>query len=479
MKLKSPAIRFISKMKAVSTVRKQSEKTPPPLRLGAVKAFASLICAALFGTVLFASTFAVSQPAAGAILGSVPFHHVFIPAGGSFDLNLGSFLRETINTRTIVCRDVSPPSGSQVQSISRNGCIYTITTKSTATSGNEAINFRADGVMGISIRSNAAPRVQINFGPASNLTFTAPTGLAVGTNRTQTINALDYATETHSRYTISCGDATAIDTTELSTVVRTTTGSGCVFTITPKNVQGSASFTVPYTSISGTVNGVIPITVGPPSTITYQAPTSLSVASDLTLAVDASTYASDGSYTIFCGDATNIDTTELNTVVRTTTGNGCTFTVTPKAVQGAASFTVPYRSAGGHTLNGVINLQVGAPSLVFTAPATNPLIQSNSSNTIDLSAYATAGSSAISCGTVTESSALISISSQNGCNVVIAAGSSTGTAMLTVPYMSAAGASLSASLSVDVVPASNITFLRPLVCKWALTEPVKSMLWIM
>ena len=324
------------------------------------------------------------------------------------------------------------------------------------------MNFLAVGVQGGTERSSASPRVQLNFGPASNLAFTAPTGLAVGTNRTQTINALDYATETHSRYTISCGDATAIDTTELSTVTRTTTGSGCVFTITPKNVQGTASFTIPYTSISGTVNGVFSIEVGPPSTITYQAPTGLSVASDLTLAVDASTYASDGSYTIFCGDATNIDTTELNTVVRTTTGNGCTFTVTPKAVQGAASFTVPYRSAGGHTLDGVINLQVGAPSLVFTAPATNPLVQSNSSDTIDLSAYATAGSSAISCGTVTESSALISISSQNGCNVVIAAGSSTGTAMLTVPYMSAAGASLSASLSVDVVPASNITFTAPL-----------------
>ena len=51
-----------------------------------------------------------------------------------------------------------------------------------------------------------------------NIQFTAPSDLKVGINRTQTINALDYATD--SGYTITCGTATSIDSTKLTSVVR-------------------------------------------------------------------------------------------------------------------------------------------------------------------------------------------------------------------------------------------------------------------
>ena len=302
---------------------------------------------------------------------------------------------------------------------------------------------------------------QICLAEAPNLTFTAPTDLEVGTNRTQTINALDYASD--SLYTITCGNATNIDTTELNTVVRTTTGTGCIFTVTPKNVQGSASFTVPYTSTGGgTVNGTIPIEVGPPSTITFNAPTGLTVGKNRTLTIDAAPYATDGNYTISCGNATSIDTTELNTVVRDTTGNGCMFTITPKSVEGAASFTVPYTSSGGHTLNGVVNLTVGPDSTIaYNAPASNLYLQSSASTTLNLGSYVADGSYTVSCDTVTESSALISITSQTGCDVVIASTANTGTAVLTVPYTSTGGHTSTQMITVEVIPVSSITFNAP------------------
>ena len=126
---------------------------------------------------------------------------------------------------------------------------------------------------------------------ASNIVFTAPTGLKLGTNRTRVINALDYATD--GGYTITCGAATAIDTTELQSVTRDSSGDGCSFTITPKSVQGTASFTVPLTSDGGdTENAVFSIEVGPASTVTYTAPTGLLVGRNRTLNIDCLLYTS-------------------------------------------------------------------------------------------------------------------------------------------------------------------------------------------
>ena len=62
-----------------------------------------------------------------------------------------------------------------------------------------------------------------DVGAASEIVFVAPSGLKVGTNRTRVINVLDYATD--GSYTVTCGAATAIDTTELQSVTRITSGS--------------------------------------------------------------------------------------------------------------------------------------------------------------------------------------------------------------------------------------------------------------
>ena len=463
MKLNYPAIRFISKVKAASTARKQSESTPPPMLSARVmKVLASLVSAALFATALFAVSLAVSQPAAGAINGIWP-SRITVPPGQTatsvtIDLSTTFVLPSSWHVHCSV------PASTTRFTIVTNDCTLQITPKSGATAGCDTVSRSAQETRhSFTGGTRNFGNGQICLAEAANLTFTAPTDLEVGTNRTQTINALDYASETNDIYTISCGNATAIDTTELSTVTRTTTGTGCIFTVTPKNVQGSASFTVPYTSSGGgTVNGVIPITVGPPSTISFNGPTGLAVAKNQTLTIDASAYATDGSYTISCGDATSIDTTELSTVARGSGANACMFTITPKNVEGAANFTVPYTSSGGHTLNGVINVTVGPDStLSYNAPTSNLYIQANGSNTINLGSYATDGSYTVSCDTVTESSALISISSQTGCNVVIAAGSSTGTATISVPYTSTGGDTSTETITVEVIPVSNITFNAP------------------
>ena len=70
----------------------------------------------------------------------------------------------------------------------------------------------------------------------------------------------------------------------------------------------------------------ISVTVGPASTIVYSTPGTLRVGRNLTLEIDASSYVSDGSYTITCADATGVDATKM-TVTRT--ANTCTFTIDP------------------------------------------------------------------------------------------------------------------------------------------------------
>ena len=485
----------------------------------------------------------------------------FIAFNAPTGLQVGTNRTQTIDASnyasdgsyTITCGDATSIDTTELMSVSRSGCMFTVTPKNVQGAASFTVPYTSSG--GTTIDGV----INIEVGPPSSITYNAPTGLEVAVNRHRVIDASEYATDAHSGYTIRCGDATNIDTTELNTVTRSSRGNGCIFTIAPKNIQGAASFTVPYISSGGaTTTGVVPITVGPGSSvairnynqnnsfviprtgsntinfrdyvydtrgypftctdlllsgfsnparnapsdctytitngctqfcsaiiinfpvqvssgaienigdiwirfagpasnITFTAPTGLQVGRNGTLEINAASYATEASpsYKIYCGDAINIDAAEIQSVTR----EGCIFTVTPKNVPGASSFTVPYTSTAGDTENGVIGLQV--TNITFTAPTPNPFIVVNSSGTIDLSTYASDGSNTITCGTVTESSALLSITSQNGCSVVLAAGSSTGTAQITVPYTSSGGTSLTATLSVDISPASNITFTGP------------------
>ena len=95
----------------------------------------------------------------------------------------------------------------------------------------------------------------VNIGPDSTISYTAPTGLKVGRNRTLVIDVTDHATEANpASYDISCGDASGVDSTKLTGV--THTGSSCTFTVDPINTlvsgsQGDVTFTIPLTSTGG------------------------------------------------------------------------------------------------------------------------------------------------------------------------------------------------------------------------------------
>ena len=417
-----------------------------------VKVFASLVSIALFGAVLFAASVAVSRQADGQVQYNAP--EVLIPAGGGVRV-IDTMLRDPTPGRTVRCHNISPGFGSPLASISRTDCTYTFTSKTTSTSGQtweRTICFRS--YVGGNSVSQSCIQWRQRIGPASSVTFNAPTGLAVATNRQLVINALSYATETDSRYSITCGDATSIDTTELSTVTR----EGCMFTVTPKNVQGAASFAVPYTSFGGTTTShTIAVQVGPASTIVFTAPSPNPVfETGSSRAIDVSGYATDGSYTISCGTAT-----ESSALISISAQTGCSVTVAAGSGTGTAAITVPYMSSGGDTHDGIVNVQVvPASDIVFSAPASNPVVSIDQSLVLDMSSYASDGPYTITCGTATESSALISISAQTGCSVTVAAGSSTGTAVITVPYMSSGGDTHTAMISVTVSD-SNIVYTPP------------------
>ena len=395
------------------------------------------------------------------------------------DLKVGINRTQTINALdyasdsgyTITCGTATSVDTTRLTSVVRdasgNGCGYTITPISTLTQSQQgAASFTVPLTSDGGDTENAV--FSIAVGPASTITFTPPSALLVPKNRTLVVDAAPYAVEANpTNYAISCGDATSIDTVELQSVTRT--ANTCTFTITPKNVAGSASFTVPYTSEGGhSVNGAVPVTVGTDSTITYSSPGTLTVGRNRTLTIDASGYveeiASSG-HTITCSDAAGVDNTRLTSVTRT--ANTCSFTITPvsslaQALQGDTTFSITFTSSGGHEITRTITVNVGPDSTItFTPPASNPAIAASRTRTIDVSSYAADGSYTISCGAITESSALISLGSQTGCSIPVTSGSSMGTATISIPYRSSGGHTLTSSLSIDVGAASSIVFTAP------------------
>ena len=405
------------------------------------------------------------------------------PATGANRLLIGRNLTLTIDASdyvaeetgsgyTISCSDARNLTGGRLTSVTRtaNTCSYTIDPNNSASSGAATFTVTFTSTGGHSV----VRVITVNVGPNSAITFTAPptTGanrLTTGRNRALVVNAGSYARETSgSGYTITCGDATSIDTTRLASV--THTGSSCSFTVTPVSSLSSslqatnATFTVPLTSSGGaTANGTISVKVGPDSTITYNAPT-LERGNNLrTFTIDAADYVSEvtgSGWTISCGTATSVDTTEITSVTRLS--NSCRYRIVLNGTQGTTGFTVPYTSTGGHAISRAIQITVGAASsIVFSAPASNPAVAASRTRTIDVGSYATDGSYTISCGTISEFSALISLGAQTGCSIPVTAGTGTGTAFISVPYISSGGATTTRSVSIDVGVASNIQFTTP------------------
>ena len=395
---------------------------------------------------------------------TAPAANPAIAASGTRTLDVSIYASD--GSYTISCGTITE-SSPLISISSQTGCDISVNTGSNTGSANISIPYVSSG--GHTLTST----LTIDVGAVSDITFTAPTGLKVGFNRTQTINALDYVSD--GSFTISCGDATSIDTTEISSVVRDSSGNGCSFTITPKNVQGTASFAVPYTSSGGdTHSGAISIEVGPASTITYTAPIGLKVGRNRTQTIDASNYVTDGTYTIYCGDATSIDTTKITSVVRDSSGDGCSFTIDPidsltLSRQGDTTFSIPFTSEGGHSITGTITINIGPNSIITYRPPTGLKVGRNRTLTIDASAYASDGTYTITCGDATNINTikLTSVTrTANTCSYTITpistlTQSQQGRAVFAVPFTSTGGSTVTRAITINIGPDSTITYTAP------------------
>ena len=273
-------------------------------------------------------------------------------AGETLAISAGGYA--TDGTFTITCADATSIS-TELSSVTRtaNSCNYSARAKATASAGSATFTVPYTSTGGDT--QNGQISITITA-----ISYTAPTDLKVVAGANADINASSWAT--HTGYTISCGDAKSIHT-KLSSVTRT--ANTCNYRITAKAAAtaGDATFTIPYSSSSGaTLDAQVTVKV---SNIAFTAPNNLTMAAGETLAVSAGGYATDGTSTISCADATNIST-EFSSVTRT--ANSCNYSVIAKATAsaGSATFTVPYTSSGGDTHNGIISVTISAIS--YTAP---------------------------------------------------------------------------------------------------------------
>ncbi len=346
-----------------------------------------------------------------------------------------------------------------------SGCFRRITVESSATTGPASFTVR------LSYANSGGQSWATTFNfvitPASNIIFTAPPGgLTIPVGQFRNFDVSSYATD--GDYTISCRFSAASRHSLIASVANT----GCDFTVRAGRTAGAATLSVIYNSDNGgfwpvgELTAEIPITVADPSSLTFTAPSALNVRVGQTIGINARLYASDGANAVACDVATGIvggitvkspgDTFGHPVDSgKTLTLGGCSYRVTAGNTVGTASFVVPYVSSSGRTLNGRININIlsAAPTIFFTAP-TGLSVAAGGVITIDASGYAPSAYS-VSCGTITQSHALIASIFEEGCSIELTVGNTAGTATFTVPYTNAEGGALDGviSLVIGSVPA--------------------------
>ena len=230
-------------------------------------------------------------------------------------------------------------------SLRRRNCVFTVTPTGAQGIASFTLPYTSAG------GGSTSGVFTIEIGPASTISYTAPTGLKLGTNRTLALNANDYASD--GNYYITCGNAISVDSK--ITVARPNPKT-CDFSVTPTGATGTATFTVPYTSSGGhTQNGVISIEIGAASTIVFTAPSDLSMTAGGTMTINAASYATDGAYAITCANAADRDAK-----ITRITNTGCSYKITAGDAAGTAAFTIPYTSSGGHALRGRVSITITA-----------------------------------------------------------------------------------------------------------------------
>ena len=106
---------------------------------------------------------------------------------------------------------------------------------------------------------------------------------------------------------------------------------------------------------------------------------------------------------ISCSDAASVHS-RLSSVARA--ANSCSYTITPtsSATAGNATFTVTFTSDGGHSVDGVITVEIGPDSTITYSAPSGLEIGRNLTLEIDVTDHATEAnpsSYAISCGDAT------------------------------------------------------------------------------
>ena len=374
-------------------------------------------------------------------------------AGETLAVSAGGYASD--GTFTISCADAAGIS-AEFSSVTRAAgtCNYSAAAKATASAGSATFTVPYTSTGGDTHNGQISITI-------TAISYTAPTNLKVTAGSNTDINASSWAS--HTGYTVSCGDAKSVHA-KLTSVTRT--ANTCNYRITAKAAAtaGDATFTIPYSSTSGaTLDATVTVKV---SNIAFTAP-SLSMAAGETLAVAAGGYASDGTFTISCADATSIST-EFSSVSRT--ANTCNYSAVAKATAsaGSATFTVPYTSTGGDTHNGIISITITAIS--YTAP-TNLKVVAGANTDITASSWASHTGYTVSCGDAKSVHAKLSSVTRtaNTCNyrITAKATATAGDATFTIPYTSTSGATLDATVTVKV---SNIAFTVPTTLSMAAGE---------
>ena len=433
--------------------------TPPPMFKPRAmprtkKAISAFCSAALFAAVLFAASTAISHPASALITWSDPGTFT-LAAGGTTEIDISDYASDTQGT--ISCQPASAFfNAAKFASVTSSGCVITVKAAADATSG-----FGSIAVTVNSTHENDSYNafLDVSFGPASNIVFNEPTDIIVAKNFTKVIDAASYVED--GSYTFTCDEATGIDTTKLTTV--SNSGDSCSFTIDPVDTyEGTASFTIPYTSSGGdTHDGKISITVGPDSDISSISSSGLTLRrATNNIMIDASHYASDGIYSISCTDGSAITSTVL-----IQSRSGCIFSIrSNSAIGSTSSISVDYSSSGGDTHTGTISFGASSATSDLSLTGTPPSysVASGRGITINPSSYARVGTTGyqIYCGDATSIDNKITVE-RDSCDYTVTGGDTQGAAAFTVPYFDSGGGSVSRQLSVTVGPASEIEFSNP------------------
>ena len=413
-----------------------------------------------------------------------PAANPIVSAGRSITINAADYA-SVASGYTIACQAATSVDTVKISSVTlaANTCNYTASINRTAYSTTPGANNTASFTVNYTASAGSTQTgvITLAITPESNIVFTAPTGLIVARNNTLVINAANHFTE-NAAYVVSCANAVNVDTTRIASLSR----SGCTFTVDPvdtlaANLQGETTFDVPLSSTGGSrVTATFTVNIGTDSTITQSADAPATLTRGKTVRgatrlwiLDASAWVSDHDYEISCLDALLPNTSFISQATR----SGCTYTLTIAGTEGSGQFvTFRFNSTGGApTFSFSPNIVIGPDSDIAITPPTGLRVSRNRTLTIDAQQYASDNAAyTISCGeaTITDAAKLASVTqdiSEDGCKFTIDpidtytidAIRANNNAAFTIPYTSQGGDTETATVTVEIIADTSLTFTPP------------------